>query len=137
MDSQVARKSAWTVLGATVLLPSALAAATSPPKTGATSQATIGLSLSIRARFALSGIEPNGVRLKEEGLCIRSTSPSLRFAVTLEPTSKNGDPRPPAPRASASVPTAGIACAGDAHYWGGRGLGKEVQGVMLLLVSPD
>lgn len=142
MGSHVARRLASTVLGASVLLPSALAAAPRPAETGATSQATIGLSLSVRPRFDLSPsirAEPKGLRVKGEGLCVRSTSPSLRFAVTFEPTWKTGDPPPPAPRGSADVPTAtpGIACASDAQRWRGHGPGKDLQSVMLLLVSPD
>lgn len=140
MDSHFARALAWTVLGAS--LPSALAAAPRPPETGATSQATIWLSLSVRPRFALSPsiwAEPNGLSVKGEGLCVQSTSPSLRFAVTLEPTSMAADSPPPAPRGSVGVPTAtpGIACASDAQRWRGRGSGKDLQSAMLLLVSPD
>lgn len=140
MGSHVARKSAWTVLGASALLPSAVAAAPSPPA-GATSQATIGVSLSVRPRFAVANAvsESNGSRLSWKGLCIRSTSPSLRFAVTLEAILSNRYPSHPASRGSAGVPpaTPGMACAGDAQYWDGRGLGKVWRGVMLLLVSPD
>lgn len=127
-------------LAASVLLPSTLHAATPTRAMGSTSQATIGLSLSVRPRIAVARdmtAAKEGRTLETQGLCVRSTSALLRLTVTLQPLSQDpGLPGSNTTLAADTVTRPGIACVRNPRGFLGASHSQSRQS-LFLLVAPD
>jgi hypothetical protein len=125
-------------------------AALAPPSTvnattsqmGATSRATLQLSLSVRPRIHV-GVSPSSQqqenRLGADGLCVWSTSPAFRFGVSLQPTSGDSGhpPAPASPPTEASTSRSGVVCAASSRDLPGRAGPDSPREPLLLLVAPD
>lgn len=129
-----------TVVAALVLLPSPLQGATVPSQMGATSQATLQLSVSVRPRIYL-GVKPSHPphdnSFTAANHCAWSNSPTLRFTISLQSTSRDSNPRSSIANlpANAMAPRPGIACAVNGREFSGQvGAGDEP---LLLLIAPD
>ena len=140
MSDRLATRRMMVTLAASVLFPSTLNAAPQAPSMSGTSQATIGLSLSVRPRVTLHRditAAREGNMLQTEGPCVRSTSSSLRLTVTLhrasqDPSSLGSDATLPAQTAT----RAGITCARNAHEFLGASPDQGRKS-LLLLIAPD
>lgn len=140
MNDRLATRRMLATLAASVLLPSTLHAAPHAPAMGSTSQATIGISLSVRPRIALHRdltAAKGRSLLQDEGLCVRSASSSLRLTITLQPASH--DPGLQASDATLPADTLtrpGVACARNVREFLGTSPDQGRKS-LLLLVAPD
>ena len=109
---------------------------------GATSQATLQLSLSVRPRIHL-GVNPSRQRqdnsFAERDLCVWSTSPTLRFTISLQPASRD----PHRKSSIVHLPTdamsrrPGIECAENGRNFPGPAKVQAEHEPLLLLIAPD
>jgi hypothetical protein len=131
-----------TAVAALVLLPSPLHGASVPSQMGATSQATLQLSLSVRPRIHLGvkpSRQPQDNSFAERDLCAWSTSPTLRFTISLQPESRNST-RQSSPvnlTADAMAPGPGIACAEKGPNFPDQAKVQAGHEPLLLLIAPD
>ena len=131
-----------TAVAALVLLPSPLHGASVPSQMGATSQATLQLSLSVRPRISLGvrpSLQPQENSFAATDLCVWSTSPKLRFRISLQPASRfsgHGSSTVTLP-ADTMTPRSGIACAEDGREFLALAKTKAGHGPLLLLIAPD
>ena len=131
-----------TAVAALVLSPSPLHGASVPSEMGATSQATLQLSLSVRPRIHL-GAKPSRLRqdnsFAERDLCVWSTSPTLRFTISLQPASRD----PHRKSSIVHLPTdamsrrPGIACAEKGRNFPDPAKVQAEHEPLLLLIAPD
>ncbi len=141
MNNRVAARMLMAV-AALVLLPSPLHGASVPSQMGATSQATLQLSLSVKPRIYL-GVKPSprpqGNSFAAMGLCVWSTSPTLRFTISLQPASRDSHRKSSTANlpADAMAPRSGIACAESDREVPGQAKVEAGDEPLLLLIAPD
>jgi hypothetical protein len=131
-----------TAVAALVLLPSPLHGASVPSQMGATSQATLQLSLSVRPRIYLGvkpSRQPQDNSFAERDLCAWSTSPTLRFRISLQPASRD----PHRKSSIVHLPTdamssrSGLACAENGREFPDQAKLEAGHEPLLLLIVPD
>ena len=131
-----------TAVAALVVLPSPLHGAPVPSQMGATSQATLQLSLSVRPRIYLGvkpSRQPQDNSFAARDLCVGSTSPTLRFTISLQLASRDSNPRSSTANlpADAMIPKSGIACAESDREFLGQAKVEAGDEPLLLLIAPD
>jgi hypothetical protein len=141
MNDRLASGPMLAALAASIPVTSSLHAAPLSPPIGSTSRAAISISVSVRPRLALASDpwDTTSVASRSgESFCLRSTSPSLRFTVALEPATLASGPsetirRPPEVLTAKS----GFVCAAGAREAFGPASAGGDRRALLLLVAPD
>ena len=131
-----------TSIAALVLLPSPLHGASVPSQLGATSRATLQLSLSVRPRIYLGvkpSRQPQDNSFVARDLCVGSTSPTLRFTISLQPASRDSHRKSSTANlpADAMAPRSGIACAESDREVPSHAKVEAGDEPLLLLIAPD